>query len=265
MHTHGSVFVNLVVGFADVCDVADDHQGLRPTPVQADMRRAAQHRERTEMTSTTQRASKGTTRFWDRIAQKYARSPISDEASYREKLSRTQALLNADSRVLEIACGTGTTALHHAEFAGHILATDISGPMIEIAQAKAVAQGVANVTFQRMGIDDLTLEEGSLDMVMAHSILHLLEAPEVAIARAFRWLKPGGVFVTSTICLRDALPIFRAIAPVMHGLRIFPYVTSLRSEELKALMTGAGFELETVWQPSRKKALFIVARKPVIA
>ncbi|NNE51124.1 MAG: methyltransferase domain-containing protein, partial [Sulfitobacter sp.] len=88
-------------------------------------------------------------RFWDRIAPRYARNSVSDEASYARKLAETAALMGPDMEVLEIGCGTGTTALHHAGRVAHIRATDISAGMLTIARQKADAAGISNVTFQR--------------------------------------------------------------------------------------------------------------------
>ena len=53
--------------------------------------------------------------FWDRIAPKYSRQPIADPESYARKLAATQALMQPDMAVLELGCGTGSTALEHAE------------------------------------------------------------------------------------------------------------------------------------------------------
>ena len=49
--------------------------------------------------------------FWDSAADKYARKPIGNEAAYAQTLDRTRAYLSSDQHVLEIGCGTGTTAL----------------------------------------------------------------------------------------------------------------------------------------------------------
>ena len=48
--------------------------------------------------------------FWDRMARKYAADPIADPAGYEHTLHRVQGLLNAGDRVLELGCGTGSTA-----------------------------------------------------------------------------------------------------------------------------------------------------------
>ena len=55
-------------------------------------------------------------RFWDRHAKGYAKRPVPDEAAYQRKLKMTQDYLTPDMEVLELGCGTGTTALIHAPF-----------------------------------------------------------------------------------------------------------------------------------------------------
>ncbi|MEM9314857.1 MAG: methyltransferase domain-containing protein, partial [Pseudomonadota bacterium] len=115
-----------------------------------------------------------TARFWDRVADRYAKKPVGDEAAYRHKLARTQSYLRPDMAVLEIGCGTGSVALEHAPHVRHIQATDVSGRMIAIAREKAAAAGVTNIRFEQAGVDQVVAEPGSLDAVFAMNILHLL-------------------------------------------------------------------------------------------
>ena len=76
-------------------------------------------------------------RFWDRIARRYARTPVPDEAIYQKKLSLTRKWMTPQMHVLEFGCGTGSTALKHAPFVNRILALDISAKMLDIARGKA--------------------------------------------------------------------------------------------------------------------------------
>lgn len=202
------------------------------------------------------------TKFWDRHAEGYAKKPVSDEESYQKKLAVTRNYLNAESEVLEIGCGTGSTALVHAPLVKHILATDFSAKMIEIADRKAHAAGVGNVTFRQQSIDGLNIPDGSMDVVMAHSVLHLLEDKEAAIAKVYRMLKPGGSFVTSTVCLGETMKFFKYIGPIGHFLRVLPIVKVFTPDELEWSFIQSGFEIDHRWQPGRGKSVFIVAKKP---
>lgn len=201
-------------------------------------------------------------RFWDRMAAKYARKPIADEAAYERKLSVTREYLTPDSMVLEIGCGTGGTAILHAPYVRQIRATDISGEMLSIARDKAAVAGVANVTFEQSAAEDITAAEQSLDAVLALSILHLLKDPAAAIVNAHRWLKPGGVLVSSTACLADMNPVFRIILPVGRVFGAIPYVNFFSEDDLKAMLRSAGFLIDHEWRPAKDKAAFIIAKKP---
>ncbi len=201
------------------------------------------------------------TRFWDRHAKGYAKRPVADEAAYQRKLKVTQDYLTPDMEVLEMGCGTGTTALIHASFVKHITGIDISRNMIEIARAKAESGNVENVTFQQSSVDGLETPDASYDVVMGHSILHLIEHKEAVIARVHRMLKPGGVFVSSTACLGGRVPVLRAILPVGRFLGLLPLVKFFTVEELEGDLTNAGFRIDHRWQPDKSKAAFIVATK----
>ena len=81
-------------------------------------------------------------KFWDRIAKRYSKRPVADEAAYQKKLQVTREYILPDMEVLVLGCGTGSTAIAHAPYVKHILAIDISPKMIDIAQGKAEAKNV---------------------------------------------------------------------------------------------------------------------------
>lgn len=200
-------------------------------------------------------------RFWDRIAPKYARKPIEDVAAYEHKLKVTREYLRPDMELLEIGCGTGGTALRHAKHVARIRATDIADGMLDIARAKARDAGIANVDFECASVEDIAAPDAAYGGVLALSILHLLRDPEAAMARVRRWLKPGGVFVSSTACIGEMNPLLRAALPVGRAVGVFPYVNIFTQQELKTMMRNAGFIIDYEWRPAPGKAVFIVARK----
>jgi len=199
--------------------------------------------------------------FWDRIAERYARKPVADEAAYKRKLEITQGYLRPNMEVMELGCGTGSTAIVHAPYVKHIRAIDISSKMIEIARRKADAASVGNITFEQSTIDDLDVPSESLDVVLGLSILHLLEDKDAAITKVHGMLKPGGVFITSTVCLGSSMHWFRFIAPIGRILGLIPLVRFFTKEDLEHSLERAGFEIEYSWQPGKGKAVFIVAKK----
>ena len=202
------------------------------------------------------------TKFWNKLADRYSRRPISDEAAYEKKLEITRQYLQSDMEVLEVGCGTGTTAIAHAPYVTHILATDLAPRMIEIARDKAEAAGIGNVTFKVSSVDALDVPDASIDAVMAHNVLHLLVDRTRAIADIHRMLKPGGVFISSTACIGDMMLPLQLIVPVGRLLRLFPLVKVFSAAELKRRFELAGFDVDHEWQPKRNAAAFIICRKP---
>jgi len=201
------------------------------------------------------------TKFWDKIAERYSKQPIADQAAYQKKLQVTREYFRPDMEVFEFGCGTGSTAITHAPYVKHIHAIDISSRMIEIAQGKADAENVTNVTFERSTIDEFSVSDQTLDAVLALSILHLLENKEEVIAKVHRMLKPGGIFVTSTACLGDTMKYIKLIAPIGKFLGLMPLVKVFTTKELEDDLTRAGFHIDYQWQPGKGKAVFIVAKK----
>jgi len=201
--------------------------------------------------------------FWDRHAARYAKSPIADEDSYQQKLKVTREYLRPDMELLEFGCGTGSKALIHAPFVKHILATDISPKMIEIARSKADAQKVTNVDFEVAALDDLTNPDETYDAVLGLNILHLVEDRDAAISRIRAVLKPGGVFISGRACLGETMKFFKLIGPVGKFFGLLPVIRVFTGQDLVTSLTRGGFEIEHQWQPGKGKSLFIVARKPV--
>ncbi len=200
-------------------------------------------------------------KFWDKIAEKYSKQPITDEAAYQKKLQVTREYLQPDMEVLEFGCGTGSAAIIHAPYAKHIHAIDVSSKMIEIAQRKADAENINNITFTVSTIDDFSAPDQTLDVVLGLSILHLLNNKEEVIEKVYKMLKPGGLFISSTACLGDSMKFFKVVAPIGKFLGLMPLVKVFTTKELEDNLTDAGFGIDHQWQPGRNKAVFIVARK----
>ena len=202
-------------------------------------------------------------KFWDRSAEKYAKSPVSDEATYQRKLKETQSFFTADMHVLEFGCGTGTTAVYHAPHVQHIDAIDISKNMLEIGREKARDAGVENVNFTLGTLTEFNAEAASYDVVLGLNVIHLLPDRQAVIAQVARILKPGGIFVSSTGCLGNSyLRFIKLIVPIAKKLNLMPDVFVLTETELADEIKNAGFEIESQWHHGINNIdVFMIARK----
>ncbi|WP_085909518.1 class I SAM-dependent methyltransferase [Kiloniella majae] len=200
-------------------------------------------------------------KFWNKMADRYSKSPVSNQAAYEKKLEITQSYFTPDMEVLELGCGTGTTALIHAPFVKHIHAVDISEKMLEIARDKAEKQSVENVTFDQAAIDTFTAADQSYDIIMTHSVLHLLDDKEATIANIHKMLKPSGYFISSTVCLTGIMRFLQLILPIGRLLGFMPLVKFFSAKHLEKCITNAGFEIISSWEPKKSHSAFIVTRK----
>ena len=199
--------------------------------------------------------------FWDKVAERYAAMPIGNQPAYEQTLARVADHLKGSDSVVELGCGTATTALTLAPKVARMLATDASAEMVRIGREKAQAQ--ENIEILQGAIDDPRLATGQHDAVMAFSLLHLVDDLDATLAQVARMLKPGGLFISKTPCLR-AMWYLRPILPVLRLLGKAPGgVAFLNPEALVAAIRRAGFEIvETGDYPAKTPPRrFVVARK----
>jgi len=202
---------------------------------------------------------KDSKQFWDDSAEKYVKSPIKDQATYQQKLDITREYLTPQSQVLEFGCGSGGTAILHAPYVQHIVATDISDNMITIAQQKVDEAGIENIRFQQGTLEDIHNSDQSFDMVLGLNVLHLLEDVDGAIEKVHQLLKTDGVFVSSTSLIGEVNIIFRWLISAMQFVGFAPYVSRFTRQQLIAKLQKAGFSIEREWQTSHE-SVFIVCR-----
>ena len=199
--------------------------------------------------------------FWDRIAPRYSRQPISNPDAYEATLARVKTYLSESDRALELGCGTGSTALILAPFVRAYEATDVSQGMIDIAIDKAWNASVPNVSFRRAGVEAAEHAGAAPDVVLAFNLLHLVPDAEAALAMIRDLLPDGGLFISKTPCIGEKW-YYRPIVAAMRLVGKAPFVRFLRVRELDHMLVAAGFEIvETGLFPPSTPSRFIVARK----
>jgi ubiquinone/menaquinone biosynthesis C-methylase UbiE len=205
-------------------------------------------------------------RFWNRIARKYASDPIADLAGYERTLQRVQALLSTEHEVLELGCGTGTTALRLAPITRRLVATDVAEQMIAIACEKLANQPMPQLHFKVADADAPVAEQGTYDTVLAFNLLHLVADLPQALNSAINALKSGGLLISKTPCLNEMNPLIPKLAlPLMRAIGKAPPVLCFDARQLQAAMTAQGLQILSVERHGSKSKdwrVFIVARKP---
>lgn len=204
-------------------------------------------------------------RFWDRASRKYAKGAIADQAGYERTLDRTRALLQSGDRVLELGCGTGTTALRLAGHVQNYLATDVSAGMIAIANEKHAVGPFATLVFRTATAEALAPDAAQFNAVLGFNYLHLVRDLPGTLRRIHALLAAEGLFISKTPCLGDMNPLIRlALLPAMRTIGKAPYAGVFQAAELSQLMHAAGFDILVTEGHATKgndNRPYIVARK----
>ncbi|MEM8824554.1 MAG: class I SAM-dependent methyltransferase [Pseudomonadota bacterium] len=204
--------------------------------------------------------------FWNRIAHRYAEKPIPNPDAYEATLTRIAYYLGLQDDVLELGCGTGSTALRLAPSVGHYTATDIAPIMIDIARDKAAETQAGNLTLDVAEPGSDILWGRKFDVVLAFNLFHLLPDPAAGLRHGYDLLHPGGYLVTKTPCL-GGLGLktagFRVMIGGMKAMGFAPHVSFLDHRTWLAEFRAAGFDVvERGSYPMGSYNRFVVARRP---
>ena len=198
--------------------------------------------------------------FWNWNAERYAQQPIRDEASYRKKVEITQRHLTSEMNVVEFGCGTGSTAVQHAPHVKSYLGIDVAERMVEIGRGKAAEAGLTNLRFAVGTLEEAGPGDRSCDAILGLNILHLVPDLEGTLATVARMLVPGGLFVASTVAMKDLKGNLRWIGLAARLLPFLPSPGWFSVEQLEGKLEAAGFAVDERFE-QHPGVVFHVARK----
>lgn len=149
--------------------------------------------------------------------------------------------LPAQARILDLGCGTGSTAMLLAcDNALQVSAVDISAANIERAIERAEAEGIA-IRFCQADAHKLPFADGELDAVLAECTFSLFSNQAGVLAEIRRVLKPGGKLAITDMALGGILP--DDIAAVLAPWTCL--ADAVDQETYTEMLLSAGFEIQT--------------------
>lgn len=124
-----------------------------------------------------------------------------------ELLDKIVDNVNADSIILEVACGTGLVSLKAAEKAKQVYGIDIASSMIEEAKKKAKKMKIDNVEFSVEDAYSLPFDDNMFDIVIWNNALHNMKEPYKALSEIRRVLKPKGKLIITIVGIGEKINI----------------------------------------------------------
>jgi SAM-dependent methyltransferase len=100
--------------------------------------------------------------------------------------------IQAGSRVLDVACGTGNTAIPAARAGAIVTGVDIATNLLDQARQRATAEKL-DIDFQEGDAEDIPFPTGSFATVLSMFGAMFAPRPERVAAELLRVCKPGGI------------------------------------------------------------------------
>ena len=128
--------------------------------------------------------------FFDDVAGRFGRSYVPGKSW--KGVAEALLKLMPPMVIADLGAGEGAFSLLMAQRAKQVIAVDTSARMVEVGRQQAKRQGVKNVDYRLGDMEEVPIEDGSVDLVFFSQSLHHAMHPERAVAEAWRILKPGG-------------------------------------------------------------------------
>jgi SAM-dependent methyltransferase len=165
------------------------------------------------------------------------------------------AALKPGERVLDLGSGAGFDAFLAARQVGpngFVIGVDMTPEMIDRAKENAVKVGLAHVDFRLGDIEQLPVDDASVDVVMSNCVINLAPDKANVFREAFRVLSPRGRLAISDVVAVGDMPAAVAADPAAYTGCI---AGAAPVAEIERMVADAGFTDVRVTIPATTRAV----------
>ncbi|MDG6938159.1 MAG: methyltransferase domain-containing protein [Nitrososphaerota archaeon] len=141
---------------------------------------------------------------------------------------------------LDVATGTGFTAVALAPLVRQVTGIDVTREMLEEAKRLAASEGLTNVTFEVGDALDIKAADGSFDITTTRRATHHFADVPRFIQEAKRVLKPGGRLGVVDMSPPEGTEVF---SNRIEKLRDSSHVEAFTPSRWRSMVSEAGLEI----------------------
>lgn len=142
--------------------------------------------------------------------------------------------INDNDLVADLGAGNGYLTLPLAkETSQEVYAVDIEAKMLELLKERADKEGLTNIRYVESNLEDIKLEDNSVDKAVVAFVMHEIPNMEKALSEFNRILKPDG-----KLLILDWEAVEAEIGPPLHE--------RISSEAMKKFITEKGYRPDVV-------------------
>lgn len=202
-------------------------------------------------------------KFWDKMAKRYKQEENKDLETFQKIINKTKKYLKSSDTVLDFGCGQGDHAFVISQNVNQINAIDISKNMIDIAKNEAKHRHIDNIDFTVLSIKDDRLDKKSFDIIVSFYVLHLINDSKELLNRVYELLKPGGIFINVTPCMKEK-KLLNVVLNIASKIGLVPKINPFSHDELINNIKVCDFEIVDEIKLSKKSPEYLIVSRKII-
>ncbi len=150
--------------------------------------------------------------------------------------------LQEGETALDLGAGGGIDAFISSKYVGEkgkVYGLDMTDDMIALANRNKEKMGVRNVEFLKGYIEEIPLENNTIDVVLSNCVINLSDDKEKALGEAFRVLKHGG-----RLAIADIIQLKPVPESIKENIQMWLgcFSGALTEEEYIKILSDSGFQ-----------------------